>query len=258
MPELPPPKSPTPASDWSEVELTAAVVAYLSMLNAELDGRPYNKAQINRQLRGSELSRRSEGSVEFRMQNISAALYELKMPWIPGYKPAKNIGSAVKEKLIELLKLNGADSLSSYVPTTNPDLLSERVAELRLRGLPKIPPGRLRPPTVVTDRTSYFRDPAVKAWVLEAAGGVCEGCGSVAPFVDDREQPFLELHHVMPLASHGSDTVTNAVALCPNCHRRCHSSKDKHEFKLELYERVPRLIIEVPEAIELDTHTFIE
>lgn len=258
MPELFPTKTTQSAGDWTDDELTAAVVAYLDMLNAELNVRPYSKAEINRQLREGPLSRRSGGSVEFRMQNISAALYELKMPWIVGYKPAKNIGTTVKEKLIELLRLNGVDSLDSFVPTVNLDVLSERVADLRRRGLTIIPRGRLRPRSVTKTNNVYFRDPAVKAWVLEACGGICEGCGSTAPFVDDEGVPFLELHHVMPLASHGSDTVTNAVALCPNCHRRCHSSSDKHEFKLALYERVKRLIVEVPEIDDLDSNIFID
>lgn len=258
MPELSPPRTSRSASDWSDVELTTAVVAYLQMLNAELDGHPYNKSEINRRLREGPLSRRSKGSIEFRMQNISAALYELKMPWIAGYLPARNVGTSVKEKLIELLKLNGSDSLANYVPTSNHDLLSERVAVLRKQRLAITPRGSLHPSSGVKTSTTYLRDPAVKAWILQVADGICEGCGSAAPFVDGDGLPFLEVHHVMPLACHGSDTVTNAVALCPNCHRRCHSSKDKHEFKLELYARVQRLILEVPEAIDLQTDTFID
>lgn len=50
------------------------------------------------------------------------------------------------------------------------------------------------------------------------------------------------------LASHGSDTTTNAVALCPNCHRCCHSSIDRDNFKLHLYQKIPRLIVEAPTA----------
>jgi len=50
----------------------------------------------------------------------------------------------------------------------------------------------------------------------------------------------------MPLSSYGSDTTANAVALCPNCHRRCHYSADRDEFKLTLYERIVRLAVEAP------------
>lgn len=70
--------------------------------------------------------------------------------------------------------------------------------------------------------------------------------------------PYLEVHHVMPLACHGSDTPSNAVALCPNCHRRCHYAIDRDQFKLALYENIPRLILEVPEPMQLETDVFID
>ena len=36
-------------------------------------------------------------------------------------------------------------------------------------------------------------------------------------FIDD-----LEVHHTKPLAEGGEDTVNNAEALCPNCHKEAH------------------------------------
>lgn len=228
------------------------------MLHAELLGQSYNKAEVNRQLRDGPLIGRTKASVEFRMQNISAALYELKMPHVAGYLPARNIGSAVKEKMIAILRDNGVDSLTAFVPTSDPDVLAERVSALRKRSLPKIPPGSAAPETITKTTTSFVRDPAVKAWVLGAAQGVCEGCEKPAPFVGQDGLPYLEVHHVMPLASHGSDTTTNAAALCPNCHRRCHLSADRDEFKLGLYEKISRLILEVPEPSFPDTNEFID
>ena len=38
--------------------------------------------------------------------------------------------------------------------------------------------------------------------------------------------PFLEVHHIKWLARKGNDTLDNAVALCPNCHRRMHHLDD--------------------------------
>ncbi|MGH8030771.1 MAG: HNH endonuclease [Luteimonas sp.] len=64
------------------------------------------------------------------------------------------------------------------------------------------------------------------------------------PFKDTGGLPFLEVHHVRHLAEQGSDRTSNAVALCPNCHRRCHLSADKDAFVVSLYENVPRLIAE--------------
>lgn len=235
---------------WSDAELAATIKAYLQMLHAELNGVSYNKAAVNRELRAGPLASRTKASIEFRMQNISAALYELKMPYIAGYLPARNIGTAVKEKMVAMLSAEGIESLEAYVPTPDTSTLSERVTDLRQRHLGIIPKGANSPQTVTVTTTTYVRDPAVKAWVLQAAKGHCEGCGDPAPFIGMDGMPYLEVHHVMPLSSHGSDKTTNAVALCPNCHRRCHYSKDRDEFKLMLYQRIPRLIVEVPEYVE--------
>lgn len=243
---------------WSDAELVSAVQAYLHMLRLELSGDSYSKAEINRQLREGPLATRTKASVEFRMQNISAALYELKMPWITGYLPARNIGSAVKEKMIALLKTSGIDFLKAYVPTSHVEAFDVKVAELRQRHMGKRPLGSIRPATETRSTTTYVRDPAVKAWVLQLASGVCEACDCKAPFLGQDGLPYLEVHHVMPLSSHGSDTPSNAVALCPNCHRRCHYAYDRDEFKLALYEKIPRLVLEVPEPVQSETDVFIE
>lgn len=248
MSELPP--ASTNTSSWNDAELAIAIKAYMQMLHAELHGVVYNKAAVNKELRAGALASRTKGSIEFRMQNISAALYELKMPYIAGYLPARNIGSTIKQKIVALLSQQGIESLEAYVPTPDPHILTERVSELRQRHLGTVPGGSAAPPTVMTTMMTYVRDPAVKAWVLQVACGNCEGCGNPAPFKGADGLPYLEVHHVMPLSSHGSDKTTNAVALCPNCHRRCHYSSDRDEFKLTLYERVPRLIVEVPDLIE--------
>ena len=34
--------------------------------------------------------------------------------------------------------------------------------------------------------------------------------------------PYLEVHHIIRLADDGDDSVENAIALCPNCHREAH------------------------------------
>ncbi len=46
------------------------------------------------------------------------------------------------------------------------------------------------------------------------------------------------------LAERGSDTVTNADALCPNCNREMHYGKNCKELALLLYKSIDRLILE--------------
>lgn len=68
----------------------------------------------------------------------------------------------------------------------------------------------------------YKRDAAVSAYVKMRADGKCDMCGKDAPFSDKKGKPYLEEHHVIRLADGGEDSIDNAVALCPNCHREIH------------------------------------
>ncbi|SOE81974.1 HNH endonuclease [Caballeronia arationis] len=79
-------------------------------------------------------------------------------------------------------------------------------------------------PTVTYAFARLFqRNPDVVAEVLHNANGKCQGCGKAAPFHSKATgKPYLEVHHRTPLAEGGEDTVANAVALCPNCHRQQH------------------------------------
>ena len=79
-------------------------------------------------------------------------------------------------------------------------------------------------PTRITVVTSVFvRNADVVAEVLHRANGRCEACGSLAPFIRASDgTPYLEIHHRVRLADGGEDTVENALALCPNCHRKAH------------------------------------
>ena len=80
-----------------------------------------------------------------------------------------------------------------------------------------------KPKVRIAFAISYDRNPDVIAEVLERAAGVCEWCQQPAPFMRNKDQtPFLEVHHVVPLSKDGDDSVDNAVALCPNCHRKSH------------------------------------
>lgn len=75
--------------DWSRAEVEAAVADYLDMLYLERAGRPYSKTEHRRRL-GKLLNQRSDGSIERKHQNISAALIALGLPYVDGYKPLQN------------------------------------------------------------------------------------------------------------------------------------------------------------------------
>src|SRR5690606_16015141 len=68
------------------------------MLEAELRGEDFNKAEANRNLR--KVLNRGEGAVEFKHQNISAILHDELHPWIQGYKPRGNYQGLLREVVI--------------------------------------------------------------------------------------------------------------------------------------------------------------
>jgi 5-methylcytosine-specific restriction endonuclease McrA len=90
----------------------------------------------------------------------------------------------------------------------------------RLAHAPKLPQA------VSVSVSAFIRNPDVAAEVLERAAGRCEDCKAKAPFRRASDNtPYLEVHHIIRLADGGEDTVDNAVALCPNCHRKSHYGK---------------------------------
>jgi len=93
--ELDPEETEEHEGQWTQLEISASVEAYLKMLQEEVSGRQYNKAQVNRELREGILNRRSRGSVEMRMCNISTVLRDAGKRIIDGYKPRENVGTNV-------------------------------------------------------------------------------------------------------------------------------------------------------------------
>lgn len=227
-------------TDWDDVELAAAVEAYLKMLAWEKTGQPFNKALENRLLREGPVAGRAKGSIEFRMQNISTVLVRMGWERIEGYKPAKNVGSGVEQRIRQALAAQGVFESEDAAQTADEQTLIRRASKLQQQPFHKLPDGIAQPQKVSTVSTTFVRDPKVRAWVLKEAKGICEGCGSNAPFEVDG-QPFLEVHHVKHLAQKGSDRISNAVALCPNCHQRCHRASDRDAFTEGLYSNVQRL-----------------
>lgn len=68
----------------------------------------------------------------------------------------------------------------------------------------------------------FERSPWVAAAAKRRARGICQLCKQPAPFKNNKGEPYLETHHIVWLAKGGEDTISNTVALCPNCHRKVH------------------------------------
>ena len=106
------------------------------------------------------------------------------------------------------------------------DLAAEMVASLALSQSARAE--RLADATKIPERiqivsVGFRRNADVIVTVLIRAKGVCEKCRTKAPFLRRSDgSPYLEVHHWVPLGQGGEDTVENAAALCPNCHREVH------------------------------------
>lgn len=89
---------------WTKKELEASVIAYLEMRDKELKHEKFIKKDVYRKL--SKKFKRSTGSFEYRMQNISFIFDEWGEPWISGLKPYSHIGENIKDVLIGFIKKN--------------------------------------------------------------------------------------------------------------------------------------------------------
>jgi 5-methylcytosine-specific restriction enzyme A len=220
--------------DWNSEELKATVEAYVEMLEHERAGRIFVKKQYCKKL--AQAFGRNEKAYENRMQNISYVLSLIGRNWLMGVRPAKNIDADIAVKIEALL-----EEIVGYknLPVVAFEIRARE--ESNQKNLTR-PDGRPAPKSRRVTVTQFHRDPLVQAWVLQQAKGICEGCEQPAPFQGTDGLPYLELHYMRQLAEGGPDAVTNAVALCPNCHREIHHGAHAQALIAWLYDNVARLM----------------
>ena len=116
------------------------------------------------------------------------------------------------------------EKFESIKPISKPPILSAPPVEPARRTsrskTPRPPSGTDSVSTVY--RKQYSRSREIASYVKICAEGICELCGQPAPFNDLQGRPYLECHHVVWISEGGADSVLNAVALCPTCHRKMH------------------------------------
>lgn len=113
---------------WSVEEVAATVADYFAMLEAELRGESYNKAEHNRQLQVL-LNGRSGQAIEFKHANISAVLIEFGLPYIAGYKPRGNYQQQLRHEIEHRLQIDSG--IESIVAATveEPEVDAPRVVD---------------------------------------------------------------------------------------------------------------------------------
>jgi hypothetical protein len=99
------------SDSWSKTEVAVIVADYFDMLVKELNKIPYKKSDHRRRLLPL-LQQRSEGSIEFKHQNISAILMNLGRPYINGYLPRNNYQNLLEDEVLNYL-INNSE-IDSY------------------------------------------------------------------------------------------------------------------------------------------------
>mgnify|MGYP001449089589 CR=1 FL=1 len=163
-------------SGWSSAELEACVRAYRQLWVAQQAGTNMNKSALRREVVQQALSNRGEGAYERRMQNISAVMDELGLPFVQGYLPLRNVGAA-KSEIIKLINKHWERSSELEAPTADADELETRVAPAsqRMAGDKLSPPlGNKTVARMASTSNQFLRDPNVIAWIRNEAAGSCE------------------------------------------------------------------------------------
>lgn len=225
---------------WTNDELEASVDAYLAIQARYPNDEKFNKSAEHKLLQNGVLANRNTKSIDYRLQNISALFDELGLKPIVHYKPKVNIGSGIAARLTKILEAKGLLAQSTDLPSTEGGVRNRHITPAKAQNFVDVPEDDSAPQQGVTVTRYFVRNSKIKGWILENAKGICEACDQPGPFEMDGK-PYLEVHHVRHLAQQGKDRKNNTVALCPNCHRRCHHSSDREEFTDSLYKKVKRL-----------------
>ncbi|WP_447780741.1 HNH endonuclease [Stenotrophomonas riyadhensis] len=194
-------------SGWTEDELAAAVDAYRQMEARLASGSDIEKAKVYRAL--AARYGRSVKAWEYRMQNISHVLVQAGEPWLPGLRPAANVGAKVERRLARLLELSSLAPTSVSGPTRQILEQEAKAAEAS---------GKFSPTDEVDERHRVLAaiirrrgQPAFRRALLDAYGSRCavSGCDVV---------DALEAAHIRPYSGQSSNVVRNGILLRADLH----------------------------------------
>lgn len=144
-----------------------------------------------------------------------------------------NVGTQIFAIKLEGSAASDDDVIAEVVRRANRQTVLDRAKE-----------SKGKPARKTVQRNDFVRNPYVVAAAILRSNGHCEmpECAR-ALFFRENETPYLEVHHVIPLAEHGDDTLVNAAALCPHCHRELHFGKNRKDRRKGLAAHIASLPI---------------
>lgn len=168
----------------------------------------------------------------FQQSNFDFIESAIKTHQLPQMRLSHSKGAIeyLSEKLIS--KIDNPIYEKTNLPTLTSFIENEEFKIKKAKGISRQKRKELleksdpKPTRTIVSQIVFNRNQYVVAEILDRANGICEKCKKTAPFIKDNDKkPYLEVHHKKPLAEGGDDTVENAIALCPNCHRHAHYGK---------------------------------
>lgn len=234
-------------SDWGRDEIIAAMHLY-----EQLQGKPISK------IAGSEVEQlaqkigRAPTGVYNKLMNLRALD---PRDGRTGFEGASKLDQVTWDEFydaerqeIDVRRLSAErgrlwDGISEGAETSYPSLeteerrLSEKSTEWLLAHYSHRP-RNLAPQRRSQRAATYERDAIVALLRKRLAGFRCEvdGCTSER-FETSAGEYFIEVHHLIPLAAGGPDTLENTAAVCPTHHRLMHHGKEKRKITALLSDK---------------------
>jgi len=240
--------------DWNRAESVAGLWAYAKTYGGEVSKHPESAVARVSLLIGRAVSGVYNKVMNFRAldprderDGLSGGSVIDQRVWDEFFDAASG---AIREPALttEFARLWGGELLATQPPGDADALVAvtERVAA-RFRDVPldkliarhdrSKEPSAERPQTRTAMVRVYERDPLVIAIAKRRADHRCEVPGCSHPtFIDDEGYPYCEVHHIVPLAEGGGDTLTNVACLCPSHHRESHHGAEAGRLQARLIE----------------------
>lgn len=224
-------------TDWGRDEVVAALHLYQQLLD-----KPISKVAGSEVERLAQQIGRAPTGVYNKLMNLRAIDPRDSRK---GFEGGSKIDQATWEEffdtnslIIDVTALEAenqrlwggnikSDKLSDEVSATEEKRLAEKPLEALLAQYANRPQN-LKPRRRSQEAISYDRDPLVVILRKRLAGYRCEvdSCQS-EQFQTDSGELFVEVHHLIPLADGGPDTLDNTVAVCPTHHRSLHHGQHR-------------------------------
>jgi hypothetical protein len=233
--------------DWSRDEVIAGLWAYSQTYSGAVSKLPNSPVanvalQIGRAVSGVYAKVMNFRSLDPRVpgRGMTGGGEADRLVWAE-YFDAQNSTLRVDDLKNEFSRIWAAEQ-SSVDAKTAAEAAQIEAHRLEAQGLSQLmakysarsrPVGR--PAARPLSTRAYDRDPLVMAIGRKRADHRCEVRGCEHPMFETVDgDRYVEIHHIVPLADGGEDTIDNVACLCPAHHREVHLGVNAQELTAQL------------------------